>query len=104
MLGHLARHPQLKRSRRRILWMLNAGAVLLLVFLVAVSLTLILSAAGDDAGATAVLGIVYVSAAGLLLDVVGLVIVTATAVAALIEDRTQETAASDAATSDDGVT
>jgi len=104
MLGDLAANPRLKQTRRRILRLLNAGAVLLLVFLVAVSLTLILSAAGDDAGAAGVLGIVYVSAAGLLLDVVGLVIVTATAVAALIEDRTQETTVPDAATSQDDVT
>jgi|GEM_PF-2834051 hypothetical protein len=104
MFGELTQNPQLKHSRRRILRLLNAGAVLLLVFLVAVSLALILSAAGDDDGAAAVLGIVYVSVAGLLLDVVGLVIVTAIAVAALIEHRALETTVSDAAASDDGVT
>ena len=104
MQSDSAGFPELKRSRRRILWLLKAGAVLLLVFLVAVSLALILSAAGDDAGATAVLGIVYVSAAGLLLDVVSLVIVAATAVAALIDDRTQEIVVPDATASEDGVT
>ena len=101
MNDELAQTARLKRARRRILWLLNAGAVLLLVLLVAVSLGVILWAAGDAAGATGVLGIVYVSAAGLLLDVAGLVIVTATAVVALIGHRVRETDRSSEAAADD---
>lgn len=85
-----ARSLQLSRARQRILWLLTAGAILLLILLVAGALTLILVAGGDDAGAHGVLGVVYVASAALLLDGVGLVVITASCVALIIE-RQQET-------------
>ena len=78
-------NDRLKSGRRWILWLLKAGAILLLILILAGTLTLILSAGGDQAGATGVLGIVYVAGAGLGLNIVALVIVTASCVARMIE-------------------
>lgn len=78
----------LMTARRRIRWLLTAGAVLLLVFVVSGSLALILSAGGDDVGVSGVLGIVYVTGVGLFLDAVALLIVTSSAVNELIDQRT----------------
>lgn len=90
MDDELTYSARLGKLRRVIIRLLNTGAVLLFVFLVAVSLALILSAAGDDAGTAGVLGIVYVAGVGLLLDAVGLVIVSAVTVAALAGQHTQK--------------
>lgn len=76
---------RLQSNRRWILWLLKAGAVLLVILVLAGTLTLILAAGGDEAGANGVLGIVYVAGAALGLDLVALVAVTAMSVARLSE-------------------
>jgi hypothetical protein len=63
---------QISVVRKRITWLLNAAAVLLVVVLVSVCLGLILSEAGDTSGGEAVRGLTYVALTVFAIDVLTL--------------------------------
>jgi len=63
---------QISVVRKRITWLLNAAAVLLVVVLVSVCLGLILSAAGDTSSVDAVRGLTYVALTVFAIDVLAL--------------------------------
>jgi len=63
---------QISVVRKRITWLLNAAAVLLVVVLVSVCLGLILYEAGDTSGGEAVRGLTYVALTVFAIDVLTL--------------------------------
>lgn len=77
----------LDRYRRWLVSLLNAGGVLLVVGLLSGALSGILSAAKDAVAAGSVRGIALLCAAGLSLDAVALLVVSALAVVRLIDTR-----------------